>query len=147
MADDVSLESVFEELQYLRNLFARRLNEDKQKEALIRELIASNQRRDEGWIYADLFKECLLAIDRLDQSVAGFEIAESVRDELLEVFRRRGLEEVRSEGKFDARYHEAVEVVPASEGTSAGDIVEVKRSGYSLSGKILRPARVVVAKA
>lgn len=47
---------------------------------------------------------------------------------------------------FDPAHHEAVGVVPATDATPAGSVVEVLREGYELDEQTLRPARVVVAK-
>ncbi|MBI2330200.1 nucleotide exchange factor GrpE, partial [Candidatus Daviesbacteria bacterium] len=53
-----------------------------------------------------------------------------------------GLEEIKTEGEFNPALQEAVD-------TRAGDdniILVVVRKGYTLNGKILRPAQVVVGK-
>jgi molecular chaperone GrpE len=45
---------------------------------------------------------------------------------------------------FDPQLHEAISVQPAS-GAPPGSIVAVVQKGYQLNGRLLRPARVVVA--
>lgn len=47
---------------------------------------------------------------------------------------------------FDPAHHEAVGIVPATDATPAGSVVEVLCEGYELDERTLRPARVVVAK-
>lgn len=47
---------------------------------------------------------------------------------------------------FDPAHHEAVGIVPATDDTPAGSVVEVLLEGYELDEQTLRPARVVVAK-
>ena len=48
--------------------------------------------------------------------------------------------------KFDPNFHEAVHQVDAEEGDESGCVKSVFRKGYSLNGKILRYAQVVVIK-
>lgn len=47
--------------------------------------------------------------------------------------------------KFDPKLHEAIQRVPAADKTPAGSVALVFEKGYSLKGKLLRPARVQVA--
>lgn len=56
------------------------------------------------------------------------------------------VEELKSEGeKFNPEFHEAAgEVV--QEGIEPGTIVEVLSKGYTLHGKLIRPAKVKIAK-
>ena len=56
------------------------------------------------------------------------------------------VEELKTEGeKFNPEFHEAVEEVE-KEGVVPGTVVEVLSKGYALHGKLLRPARVKIAK-
>jgi molecular chaperone GrpE len=56
------------------------------------------------------------------------------------------VEELKSEGeKFNPEFHEAAEEVE-KEGTEPGTVVEVLSKGYTLQGKLLRPAKVKIAK-
>ena len=56
------------------------------------------------------------------------------------------VEELKSEGgKFNPEFQEAAEEV-AKEGVEPGTIVEVLQKGYTLHGKLIRPAKVKVAK-
>jgi molecular chaperone GrpE len=45
---------------------------------------------------------------------------------------------------FDPEFHEAISMQP-SEDVEPGSVVTVVQKGYSLSGRLLRPAMVVVA--
>lgn len=47
---------------------------------------------------------------------------------------------------FDARYHEAVEVVPATEEYPPGTVVAEVERGYLIGEEVLRPARVRVTR-
>lgn len=58
---------------------------------------------------------------------------------------RFGIAEVDPEGEpFDPEFHEAISVQP-SEDLEAGSVVTVAQKGYTLNGRLLRPAMVVVA--
>lgn len=46
---------------------------------------------------------------------------------------------------FDPRQHEAVHQLPAEAGQQDQEVVEVFRRGYTLDGRVIRPASVVVA--
>ena len=54
-----------------------------------------------------------------------------------------GVEEIKTEGEFDPRLHEAIEVV---EGAKDNKITQVLEKGYRLGDRILRPAKVKVEK-
>ena len=60
-------------------------------------------------------------------------------------FREIGLDKVPTDGMFDPNMHEAVSEEVA-EGKAPGSIVRVMQSGWKLNGKVLRPAKVVIAK-
>lgn len=136
------------EVAQLKSLFQRRLLDDKAKNVLIESVQQSLATRDEiatGDVFRDLFREALTALDRLRSEVPGQELIDSVADELLEVFARRGLSPVPTEGAMDSRYHEVIRSVPATEDYPAGCILSVERDGYTLGNRLLRPARVVVS--
>jgi molecular chaperone GrpE len=66
---------------------------------------------------------------------------------LKQLFRHEGVEQIEAKGEtFDPTLHEAVATVPHQEaGVDQDMIVEVAQQGYRLDGRLLRPARVVVA--
>ena len=66
-------------------------------------------------------------------------------DSLLTDLVKFGLEQVSSEGKmFDPSMHEAVGAVPVA-GMPDGAVLSESRKGYTLNGRLLRPAHVLVA--
>ena len=137
-----------EEVGQLRDLFQRRLIEDKGKNALIESVQEQSRAVADALRYRQfetLFKEALLAVDRLQTEPPSPELIESVAGELLEVFFRRDLVEVDDSGEFDARVHQIVDTVRASEQFPANSIVAVARKGYLLGDRLLRPAQVTVA--
>jgi molecular chaperone GrpE len=78
-----------------------------------------------------------------DRMLKGVEM---VFGELREVLHNEGLSAIEAEGKpFDPACHEAVVAVD-EDGTEAGTVLDVVRTGYEFQGKVLRPAMVKVAK-
>ncbi len=105
-----------------------------------------------SWASAELIKNLLPVLDHLEQALAG--ISEEERQsgwakgvelavkELNQVLSSEGLDEIPADGVFDPALHEAVD-------TREGDdnmILEVVRKGYTLNGKVLRPAQVIVGR-
>lgn len=73
--------------------------------------------------------------------------AAMVHDELLEVLKKAGLEEVPGVGApFDPTWHEAVMQAEATQPVDEPTVVEVFRPGYRFKGRVLRPASVSVAQ-
>ena len=64
---------------------------------------------------------------------------------LLQAFERHGIGVVDPLGEpFDPQLHEAMTMAPAP-AAEPGSVIEVVQRGYTLNGRLLRPARVVVA--
>lgn len=77
---------------------------------------------------------------------------ECIKKQFLDVLKQHGVEEIKTVGeKFDPVLHEAVGEAPSSDGVSAalresGTIVKEVSGGYKMGGKVIRAARVIVAK-
>lgn len=70
---------------------------------------------------------------------------ELVQQQFEEALRKLGMEEIEALGKpFDPSRHEAVMVVSRPD-IPDGTVSEVFEKGYTLGGKVVKPARVVVA--
>lgn len=146
MSENIS--ELTEKVDYLISFFQRRLPADRARDQLVGEVAAKLEERaalDSGAAFADLFVEALQAIDRLRTEEAGPELNVSVADELLEVFARRGLTPIPTAGQVDPAVHEVVGTRLAEGDQPAGEIVAVEREGFTLAGRVLRPARVTVA--
>lgn len=95
----------------------------------------------------DNFELALIAADRTkdyEPLVRGVEI---VYGELMDLLHKEGLAKIEAVGKpFDPTQHEAV--LEVGEGPAEGDpvVAEVVRNGYTLKGKVLRPAMVKVVR-
>jgi len=99
-------------------------------------------------------KELLGVKDSLEMGLAAAESADA--DSLLEgseatlkllttTLERFGIAEVDPEGEpFDPELHEAMTMQPSAD-AEPGSVLTVIQKGYSLNGRLLRPARVIVA--
>ncbi len=68
-----------------------------------------------------------------------------VQEQLKSALTNHGLKEINPQGqKFDPNQHESIASQP-SDSVAEGSVVQVVRIGYSLNGRLLRPASVVVS--
>jgi len=80
--------------------------------------------------------------DSADAVVLGIRLTDK---KLRAMLSRHGIECVDPAGqKFDPKFHEAVQRVPPGD-KAPGTVVAVFEKGYTLKGRLLRPARVQVA--
>lgn len=95
----------------------------------------------------DLVKMLIPVLDNLDRALAHHQ------DEGLKLLQRQlqstladaGLSILAPEGEaFDAKAHEAI-AQEAREGVKSGTVLSVVEKGYALDGRLVRPARVIVA--
>ena len=103
-----------------------------------------------------LIKELLSVLDHLDLSLehartaqnieALIEGIEMIRKEFSRKLEKFGLKEIAAQGeKFDPTKHEATAQVETSE-QPEGTVVDELQKGYFIHDRLLRPARVTVAK-
>ncbi|MEW6058311.1 MAG: nucleotide exchange factor GrpE [Bdellovibrionota bacterium] len=101
----------------------------------------------------NLIRELLQVGDNLERALAYTENVEAlvtglkmVNQQLQDTLGKYGVKPVNASGeKFDPQFHEAVAQEPVSNGHEPGNIVREHQKGYTLHGRLLRPARVVVA--
>ncbi len=105
----------------------------------------------------ELLKELLPVLDNLERALehakrggdpkAIVEGVGLILDQFQAVLKRFGVEPIRAIGeKFDPERHEAVGEQEA-EGVEPGEVILEVQKGYMLNDRLLRPAKVVVAKA
>jgi len=97
-----------------------------------------------------LVGELLPVLDNLERALeAEGDIREGVRatlEQLIAILGREGLAPVFSDGEnFDPAFHEAVMSQPSDE-HEEGTIIRTLERGYTLNGKSIRPAKVIVAQ-
>lgn len=93
------------------------------------------------------------ALDSVSEELAGLDPKvqnlldgiEATERELIKGLERHGVKPIEAMGKaFDPNMHEVMFEMPAG-GQPAGTVLQVVENGYTLQGRILRPARVGVA--
>lgn len=101
----------------------------------------------------DAIKSILVIGDNLDRALASAveqktrEGIELVIRQFSETLKNLGVSEVNPVDEvFDPNVHEAVHQIDAEEGDQSGTVKQVFKKGYSLNGKMLRYAQVVVVK-
>jgi molecular chaperone GrpE len=101
---------------------------------------------------ADNFARALAAVPAEVRAAADAQIkavldgVEATDRQLISTLESHGVKAVdTSDGKFDPNLHQAIAEVPGN-GKPGGSIVDVVQVGYTISGRLLRPAMVTVAK-
>ena len=99
-------------------------------------------------------RELLAVVDSLEMGLAAADNAdaqalregsEATCKLLKTTLERFGISEVDPEGEpFDPEFHEAMSMMPAPN-VEPGSVAQVIQKGYVLNGRLLRPARVIVA--
>ncbi|MCE9644208.1 nucleotide exchange factor GrpE [Candidatus Parcubacteria bacterium] len=104
----------------------------------------------------NLLEELIPVLDSFDMATANSASWEAlppewrkgmeyVRSQLLGILESHGLKALDPKGKpFDPREHAAVAEVPAENGEGDHTVAQVLQRGYTLNGKVLRPAQVKV---
>ncbi|OLE21209.1 MAG: nucleotide exchange factor GrpE [Actinobacteria bacterium 13_1_20CM_3_71_11] len=138
------------EVAQLRDLFVRRLAEDRAKQQLYDRLYGELDFARADLVrqfIAPLCRELVLVLDRLTATGSAPDADRGVVDELSEILARRGVRPFGSVGSpFDPQCHEAAAREPVAAPERDGHVVREIRQGYLIDGTLLRPALVVVGR-
>ena len=104
---------------------------------------------------SDTFTAILPVLDDFDRAAKAMENAEDiavVKEGMQLIYHKfrsilisKGLEEMNAQGEtFDADFHEAITSIPSPDDSMKGKVVDEVEKGYSLNGKVIRFAKVVV---
>lgn len=115
-----------------------------------------NYKKDEMQRVGDFLKyACEGLILKMLPLLDNFEIAlknlpdkgfAQIKEQILSFLKEQGAEEIKLLGeKFDPNFHEVVEEVEA-EGKESGIVLEEIQKGYTINGRLLRPAKVKITK-
>ena len=92
--------------------------------------------------------DCEIALTQLEKSSdsdAAKEGTQLIFNKLMAYLKSKGLERIEAKGQdFDTEFHEAVTTFPAPDETQKGKVIDVVQTGYTLGGKVLRYAKVIV---
>lgn len=136
--------------EYLETLRRVQAEFENYRKRVIKEQTALVDRATEG-----LIEQLLPVLDSFElalknAAVDGFDVenvrkgVELVYAELLGVLEKAGLSRIEAEGKpFDPNVHEAV---MQEDGDGEPVVTDVLRTGYTLKGRVLRPAMVKVSR-
>jgi molecular chaperone GrpE len=122
---------------------------DNYRKRVAREHAELTQRANER-----LLHELLPVLDDLERALEAAAQHEEAKLEegvklvhrsFLALLERHGLSEIETNGAFDPHVHEALLAQPA-EDAEEGSVLQVLQKGYRLGDRVLRPARVIVAK-
>lgn len=90
-------------------------------------------------------ERALSVLKESDDSDAAKEGTELIYHKLLSYLKSKGLAMIEALGKdFDTDLHEAVAQFPVQEDEKKGKVFDVVQTGYTLNGKVIRFAKVVV---
>ena len=146
--DEELLKNTYDEVVALKDLFLRRLVDDKVKTSAIAQLKEQNEllqdRLNEKGLKS-FIKELLLICDRIDNQEEVDDLTASVKEEILELLGRREVHQIEELKVFDPKYHNAVGTKPATDEYPDKSIVKVVRNGYLLGDQVFRPADVIVS--
>jgi len=150
-ADGDSGRSESEELARMREAMLRLQAEmDNREKRLEREMAKSRKFALEA-----LMRDLVQVLDSMDQALssadaenaqAAYEGLELTRKQALQVLTSHGLEVLDPVGeRFDPSWHEAMATQPGDE-FEPDTVARVLQKGYRLNERLIRPARVMVAK-
>lgn len=94
----------------------------------------------------DDFERAMKALKDSQDSDAAKEGTELIYNKLMGYLKTKGLETIEALDKeFDTDLHEAVAQFPVEDADKKGKVYDVVQTGYTLNGKVIRFAKVVVA--
>ena len=94
----------------------------------------------------DSLDQALVAVDKQADADAVVKGVHLIHRQLLGLLKQEGVKRIPTVGEpFDPHQHEAVAQVEAGDGMADGIIVEEVQVGYTMHGKVIRPAMVKVA--
>ena len=150
LAAEEKLRSVERDLAELKDRHLRKLAELDN----IRKRAEREKREHFRVALMDLARDFLPILDNLDRAMAHASPEDRkshfgqgiglIRRQLMDLWRRHGLEEVDTNVPFDPNRHEAVSTEATNE-VPPNTILEVLQKGYVLDGRLVRPASVKVS--
>lgn len=91
------------------------------------------------------FDRALEALEKTPEYQLHGEGLSLIQKNLKKTLLDAGIEEIQTTGSFNPVYHEALAHIESQDHAS-GDIVQIFSKGYTFKGKVIKPARVGVAK-
>lgn len=114
------------------------------------------EREQASWIQTaqlSLLKDLLSVVDNFDRALLAktdstaevYAGVEMIYKSVMQVLHKYGVKEFSNYQAFDPEYHEALMDIESAD-HQTGEIVQVLEKGFMIKDKVLRPAKVMVAK-
>lgn len=142
------LEELKAEQEALRNQLKRAVADYQNLE----KRVAEGRSEFTSWAATELIKKLLVVLDHYEKAIGGasesdkqsgwFRGVELATQQLRNVLKDEGLEEIVTDSQFDPALHEAVDTREGED----NQILEVVEKGYNLNGKVVKPAKVIVGR-
>jgi len=139
---------IYNEIIALKDLFLRRLMDDKVKTVAISQLkenIDTMKKQLDEKAIVSIVRDIILVCDRIDSQDEIDDLTLSVREELEEILARREFFVMEDLEIFDPSIHNAVFTEITTEPEMDKHIAKVIRNGYLFRDQVFRAADVVVA--
>jgi len=95
----------------------------------------------------DDFERALEAMNSTDGNDSVKEGIKLIYEKMFSYLQGRGLQHIETKNKsLDTDFHEAIGKMPVKEKSQKGKIVNVVQNGYTLNGKVIRYAKVIVGE-
>lgn len=95
----------------------------------------------------DDFERGLAAVNESSDAEAVKEGMTLIYNKFVKYLEQNGVKVIPTDGvDFDTEYHEAIAMVPATDDSQKGKIIDTVSKGYTLNGKVIRHAKVAVAQ-
>ncbi len=127
------------EVKGLKDLFTRRLMNDRQKNELIQALSSMAA----GACLEPLLFDLIDLMDRIEGEEGP--VVRSILEELEEIVERYGVSPIETAQTFDPKLHKAVKA-QEKVGITQVEIIALVRHGYQFHDRVMRPAEVIVAR-
>ncbi|TDW66189.1 nucleotide exchange factor GrpE [Kribbella pratensis] len=149
METTTGVSELTEEVAGLRDLFRRRLLNDKVQQQAVDELtkrLNQADRRAALAMVTPVLRQLVLVLDRIGEPDQDDERVIAIRDELAEILTRCGVTPLgfTTGLAFDPGFHHAVARVEVDDARLDNRVVAEIRPGYLIDGLLLRPAEVRV---
>jgi len=146
------LQKIEEELEKVNDKYLRLYSEyDNYRKRTIKEKIELSKTAA-----ADVISTLLPVLDDFERAIKSFETVSNdpnplkegvvfIYTKLLTILNQQGLEQLKTIGEeFNTDFHDAVTHIPATIPEQKGKVIDEVEKGYTLNGKVIRYAKVVV---
>lgn len=144
----LKIEELEEKLQLLEDQLKRALADYQNLEKRIQD----GRSELTSFVGANLISKLLPVLDHLEMALLGatdqerqsgwFKGVDLSVAQFKQILKEEGVDQIVADGQFDPSLHEAVDIREGED----NKILEVVQKGYTLNGRVLKPARVVVGK-